>query len=77
MSEIHEGGCTCGAVRYKTLAAPKRVSICACSWCQKRSGSAFGISVYFRKSDVEITGGPTQSKLCVARRKIIGLFNSL
>jgi hypothetical protein len=61
MTEIHEGGCNCGAVRYKTLAAPQRVGACACSWCQKRTGSAFGISVYFQKSDVEITGGPLRT----------------
>ena len=61
MTEIHEGGCNCGAVRYKTLAAPKRVGACACSWCQKRTGSAFGISVYFLKDDVEINGGPLRT----------------
>ena len=57
MSETHHGGCACGAVRYRTTAAPKRVSLCACTWCQKRSGSAFGISVYFDKSDVEVLHG--------------------
>ena len=52
-TEIHEGGCVCGAVRYKTMDKPQRVSACACTWCQKRSGSAFGLSVYFKESDVE------------------------
>ena len=28
MYEIHEGGCVCGAVRYKTRGLPKRVSAC-------------------------------------------------
>ena len=54
MEDVHEGGCVCGAVRYRTSdAAPKRVSACACRWCQKRTGSAFGLSVYFDESDVE------------------------
>ena len=61
MTEIHEGGCVCGAVRYRTSAAPKRVSICACRWCQKRSGSAFGTSVYFEKADVAFTQGALET----------------
>jgi hypothetical protein len=57
MSEMHEGGCVCGAVRYKTSGLPKRVSACACTWCQKRTGSAFGLSVYFDEGDVEFLKG--------------------
>ena len=57
MTEIHEGGCVCGGVRYRTTGMPKRVSACSCSWCQKRTGSALGISVYFDKGDVEILQG--------------------
>ena len=55
--ELHEGGCVCGAVRYRTTGAPRRVSLCACSWCQKRTGSAIGVSVYFLKPDVTFTRG--------------------
>jgi hypothetical protein len=54
MTEIHEGGCVCGNVRYETRGAPQRVSACACRWCQTRTGSAIGISVYFLKGDVTI-----------------------
>jgi hypothetical protein len=52
MTDVHEGGCFCGKVRYRTQGAPKRVSACACRWCQKRTGSALGVSVYFDKSAV-------------------------
>lgn len=52
MTDVHEGGCVCGKVRYRTEGAPKRVSACACRWCQKRTGSALGVSVYFDKSAV-------------------------
>lgn len=61
MTDVHEGGCVCGGVRYRTFGAPKRVSACACSWCQKRTGSALGISVYFLKTDVEFVQGSLQS----------------
>ena len=57
MTDIHEGGCVCGAVRYRTTGAPKRVSACSCAWCRKRTGSALGVSVYFDKADVEMVQG--------------------
>ena len=61
MADIHEGGCVCGSVRYKTKAEPQRVSLCSCTWCQRRTGSAMGISVYFMKDDVEILRGSLKS----------------
>ncbi len=54
---IHEGGCVCGAVRYRVKNAPARTSACHCRFCQRRTGSAFGIGAYFREADVEILGG--------------------
>jgi hypothetical protein len=57
MSEIHEGGCACGAVRYRVKNAPFRTGVCHCTFCQRRTGSAFGIGVYFKQEDVEITHG--------------------
>jgi hypothetical protein len=61
MSEIHEGGCVCGAVRFRTRGEPVRVSMCSCSWCKKRTGSAFGISVYFDQDNVEFPETNLQS----------------
>ena len=46
-----------GGVRYKTRGKPKRVSACACTWCQKRTGSAFGLTVYFEENDIEFLQG--------------------
>ena len=54
-TDVHEGGCCCEALRYRTTGAPRRVSACACRWCQKRTGSALGISVYFDQRDVTFT----------------------
>ena len=50
------GGCVCGAVRFRTLAEPSRVTICHCAWCQRRTGTAFGTEVVFNVDEVEITG---------------------
>jgi hypothetical protein len=57
MAQIHEGGCSCGAVRYRALNAPVRTSVCHCTFCQRRTGSAFGISAFFRDEDVEFRRG--------------------
>ena len=56
MSERREGGCVCGAVRYVTHGAPERVTICHCTWCQRRTGTAFGVEVVFRCENVTLTG---------------------
>lgn len=55
-AEIHEGGCLCGAVRYKVKAAPVIGTVCHCRFCQRRTGSAFAAMGYFREEDVELSG---------------------
>ena len=58
---IQEGGCLCGAVRYRVTAAPFRTSVCHCKFCQRRTGSAFGVGAYFRKEDFELLRGELKS----------------
>lgn len=58
MSAIHEGGCLCGATRYKTTADPLRVTICHCSFCQRFTGSAFLVEPIFGRADVAFSGNP-------------------
>lgn len=57
MAEIHEGGCLCGAVRYRARNKPARTSACHCTFCQRRTGSAFGVGAYFKQEDVEVLRG--------------------
>ena len=49
---IHEGGCLCGGVRYRADGAPARASICNCTFCQRRAGSAFGFGAYFKGEQI-------------------------
>ncbi|MGG7565185.1 GFA family protein [Rhodovulum sp. DZ06] len=55
--ETHEGGCLCGAVRFRTTGAPAKAVACHCRGCQLRTGSALGVSAYFPESQVEILSG--------------------
>jgi hypothetical protein len=57
----HEGGCVCGAVRYLVDGNPERVTICHCTWCQRRTGSAFGVEAVFKIEHVKVTGDALRS----------------
>jgi hypothetical protein len=57
MATKHEGGCVCGSVRYTTIEDPIRVTVCHCTWCQKRTGSAFSVEAIFNEDRVEFSGG--------------------
>ena len=56
-SATHSGQCLCGAVRFETTGEPVRVSVCHCKSCQRRTGSAFGTSCFFRSADVKVLQG--------------------
>ena len=51
------GRCYCGAVRYRINEAPLTVYACHCTDCQKRSGSAFGLSMWVNRAAIEVTQG--------------------
>jgi hypothetical protein len=57
MSEIHQGGCLCGTVRYQTVGRPERTTICHCTFCQRLTGSAFLVEPVFSTSQVQIERG--------------------
>ena len=55
--EIHEGGCLCGSMRYRTAGPPIRVTICHCRFCQRATGSAYLVEPVFSLSAFEMTSG--------------------
>ena len=61
MSDGHEGGCLCGRVRFRVRGEPARNSACHCTFCQKRTGSAFGLGAYFNDDAVERLSGERRS----------------
>src|SRR6187402_99354 len=57
MSVSPEGGCSCGAVRYRVTSEPLFVHCCHCLNCQRQTGSAFAINVLIEADRVELLAG--------------------
>lgn len=63
-----EGGCACGAVRYRITRRPMFVHCCHCRWCQRESGAAFALNalveadcVTLLKGSPEVVNTPSES----------------
>jgi hypothetical protein len=52
-----EGGCSCGAVRYRLTSEPLVVHCCHCLNCQRQTGSAFVVNVLIESDRVELLAG--------------------
>ncbi len=77
MTEILEGGCICGATRYKTRGRPERTTVCHCTYCQRLTGSAFGIWTVFMRDKVELVGEaptPYEHRSDESGRRINSMF---
>jgi hypothetical protein len=60
MSVEREGGCACGAVRYRVTSDPLFVHCCHCLNCQRQTGSAFVINILIEADRVELLAGEPQ-----------------
>lgn len=49
------GRCACGKVLFNVRLPHIKAIICHCKACQMRTGSAFGLLVYFNKADVSFS----------------------
>jgi hypothetical protein len=52
-----EARCSCGACSIQVRGDPALNAVCHCAECRRRTGSAFGWSVYFRNDQVTATLG--------------------
>ncbi len=52
-----EGGCLCGAVRYRITAAFSSAGYCHCTHCQRRTGTASSLSARGPRTGVRILAG--------------------
>jgi hypothetical protein len=55
-----EGGCSCGAVRYRLTSDPLFVHCCHCLNCQRQTGSAFVINLLIEADRVELLAAEPQ-----------------
>ena len=56
MSVPFQGGCSCGAIRYKCNAEPYMAFICHCLDCQKNTGAPFSLDVIVPIEALEVLG---------------------
>lgn len=57
MTVTREGGCACGAVRYRLASDPLFVHCCHCLNCQRQTGSAFVINLLIEADRLEVVAG--------------------
>jgi hypothetical protein len=55
-----EGGCTCGAVRYRMTSKPLFVHCCHCRWCQRETGASFALNAMIEAERVILLKGETE-----------------
>ena len=52
-----EGGCACGAVRYRMTSRAMFVHCCHCRWCQRETGAAFALNAMIEADRVALLSG--------------------
>lgn len=52
-----EGGCGCGAVRYRVGGAPIFVNNCHCTQCQRQTGGTSVVNAFFESDRLEVLAG--------------------
>jgi hypothetical protein len=48
--------CACGALAITVAGDPVKISACHCRACQRRTGSAFSVAVFYERGDETVTG---------------------
>ena len=56
MTEGHQGGCLCGALRFETYSEPVWVFLCHCRMCAKHTGAPFAMLAEYSPEAVSISG---------------------
>ena len=56
--QIYEGGCLCGAIRYRTVGPSLFATQCCCRDCQRATGTGHTTIVGVLKSQLTVHGTP-------------------
>jgi len=56
-----EGGCTCGAIRYRMNSKPLFVHCCHCRWCQRETGASFALNAMIEADRIVLLQGQPEA----------------
>jgi hypothetical protein len=57
MTNMLEGGCACGRLRYRMRSAPMFVHCCHCKDCQRQTGTGFVLNALIEADRIELLAG--------------------
>jgi len=60
-TNVLEGGCACGAVRYRLVDEPIMVNNCHCGLCQRQTGAGSAVNAYIETDRLEHLSGAISS----------------
>ena len=63
---VREGGCGCGAVRYRVEGEPIFVNNCHCRLCQRQTGSTSVVNAFFEGERVTLLQGALRDHVVTA-----------
>jgi hypothetical protein len=61
MTDVMEGGCACGLVRYRLESLPMFVHCCHCRDCQRQTGSAFAVNALIETDRITLLSRDPES----------------
>lgn len=53
--------CACGRLKLRTTGEPRRISMCHCRDCQRRTGSLFSVAAFYPREAVAMIEGESKS----------------
>ncbi|MGF6150099.1 hypothetical protein QFZ84_001071 [Pseudomonas fluorescens] len=74
MTDIFQGSCLCGAVKYEIQSRPKVLSHCHCSQCRKSHGAAFASYGSVLRSDLHLVQGADGIKSYPSSESVLRQF---
>ncbi|MBT2372181.1 GFA family protein [Pseudomonas fluorescens] len=74
MTDLFQGSCLCGAVRYEILSRPKALTHCHCNQCRKSHGAAFASYGSVLRSDLNLVQGAESIKSYPSSESVLRQF---